>query len=54
MDKKMKRKNSKNIVGGRKKQIVNGIQFAGVTALFMLYMVPFLLLIINSFKKKRY
>ena len=53
MDKKMKRKNSKNIVGGKKKQIVNGIQFAGVTALFMLYMVPFLLLIINSFKKKR-
>lgn len=53
MSEKMKNNKSKNIVGGRKKQIVDGVQFAGITALFVLYMVPFLLLIINSFKKKR-
>ena len=44
----------KNVkVGGTKRKIVNGIQFTSVLALFVLYMIPFLLLIINSFKKKR-
>ncbi len=37
----------------KKKRIVNSIQFAFITALFALYMIPFMLLIINSFKNKR-
>ncbi len=37
----------------KKKRIVNSIQFAFITALFALYMITFMLLIINSFKNKR-
>lgn len=44
----------KNVkVGGTKRKVISGIQFTSVLALFALYMIPFLLLIINSFKKKR-
>ncbi len=48
-----KKADNKNIVGGRKKRIFDTVQFIGVAALFLLYMVPFILLIVNSFKKKR-
>lgn len=48
-----KTKNKAGIVGGRKKKITDMIQFIGVSAMFVLYMIPFILVLINSFKKKR-
>lgn len=40
-------------VGGTKKTILNITSFAVVVAMFLLYMVPFILVLLNSFKKKR-
>jgi len=48
-----KNKKGNEVVGGTKKKIVDGIQFTCILALFAVYMVPFVLLVINSFKKKR-
>lgn len=40
-------------VGGTKKQLVDVAKLAGLTAAFLFYVVPFLLVILNSFKQKR-
>lgn len=40
-------------VGGIKKQTISIVGFLAVLALFLLYMVPFLLVFLNSFKQKR-
>ena len=40
-------------IGGIKRKIINILIFALVTLLFLFYMVPFVLVLINSFKYKR-
>ncbi len=40
-------------VGGTRKMILDAVGFAAVVILFLLYMVPFVLVILNSFKIKR-
>lgn len=40
-------------VGGAKKQTLSIVGFLVVLAMFLLYMVPFLLVLLNSFKQKR-
>ena len=40
-------------IGGAKKKFKNAIQFTVIAFVFILYMVPFALVIINSFKSKR-
>lgn len=39
--------------GGTKKKVVGIVGFIVIAALFVLYMVPFLVVILNSFKQKR-
>ena len=45
--------NKNKKVGGTKHTVLNGISFVIVTVLFLTYMVPFVLILINSFKQKR-
>lgn len=40
-------------VGGTKKQTLNILGFLAVLLMFLMYMVPFLLVFLNSFKQKR-
>lgn len=40
-------------VGGRKKKVAGIVGFLVIAALFVLYMIPFIVVIINSFKYKR-
>ena len=40
-------------IGGAKKKFKNAIQFIVIAFVFILYMVPFALVVINSFKSKR-
>lgn len=40
-------------VGGTKKRVLDMIGVAGVLVLFLVYMVPFVMVILNSFKAKR-
>ena len=40
-------------IGGAKKKFKNAIQFTVIAFVFILYMVPFALVVINSFKSKR-
>lgn len=40
-------------IGGTKRTLLNGINFVVVAVLFLVYMVPFVLIMINSFKQKR-
>ena len=40
-------------VGGRKRRIKDAVGFLVIIALFLLYMIPFLMVLINSFKQKR-
>lgn len=40
-------------VGGTKKRVFNIVSVVGVLAVFLLYMIPFILIILNSFKAKR-
>lgn len=40
-------------VGGTKRVIASGISFLGLLVAFLLYMVPFALVLLNSFKQKR-
>jgi raffinose/stachyose/melibiose transport system permease protein len=46
------KKNQKK-VGGSKRTALEGLGFAAVAILFLLYMVPFVLILFNSFKQKR-
>ena len=39
--------------GGTKKKVVGIVGFIVIAALFVLYMVPFFVVILNSFKQKR-
>lgn len=40
-------------VGGMKKRVLDTTGFLAVTILFLLYMIPFALVLLNSFKQKR-
>ena len=40
-------------IGGAKKKFKNAIQFTVIAFVFILYMVPFAVVVINSFKSKR-
>ncbi|MFA7119404.1 MAG: carbohydrate ABC transporter permease [Sphaerochaetaceae bacterium] len=40
-------------VGGRKKQVLSAVIVLIILALFLLYMFPFLMVLLNSFKSKR-
>ncbi len=40
-------------VGGTKRKIVDLVGFAGTLVMFILYMVPFALILLNSYKQKR-
>lgn len=40
-------------VGGARKRAFDAVSVAGVLAVFLLYMIPFILIILNSFKAKR-
>ena len=40
-------------VGGTKKKVLDVTGFAAVAVLFLVYMVPFILVLLNSFKYKR-
>lgn len=40
-------------VGGTKKRVFDIVSVVGVLAVFLLYMIPFILIILNSFKAKR-
>lgn len=40
-------------VGGTRRKLINGGICAGIFLLFALYMVPFILVLLNSFKQKR-
>lgn len=40
-------------VGGTKRHIKDAVGFLVIIALFLLYMIPFLMVLINSFKQKR-
>lgn len=40
-------------VGGTKKRVFDVVSVVGVLAVFLLYMIPFILIILNSFKAKR-
>lgn len=40
-------------VGGTKKKVMNGVMLAGLFAAFLFYIMPFMLVILNSFKEKR-
>lgn len=40
-------------VGGARKKVLDMTGFLAVVAVFLLYMVPFVLVLLNSFKKKR-
>lgn len=44
-------KNAK--IGGTKRKVLDVIGFVAVVLMFLLYMVPFILVLINSFKQKR-
>lgn len=44
---------AKSNIGGTKKKMLTAAGVTGMFVLFMLYMVPFILIIINSFKSKR-
>ncbi|MFA9375970.1 MAG: carbohydrate ABC transporter permease [Lachnotalea sp.] len=45
--------NTKKTVGGTKKIVVDYIKVFSMAAMFILYMVPFVLIILNSFKYKK-
>ena len=40
-------------VGGTKRRVLDVVGFTAITVLFLLYMVPFILVLLNSFKQKR-
>lgn len=40
-------------VGGTKRRVLDIVGFAAIVVLFLLYMVPFILVVLNSFKQKR-
>lgn len=40
-------------VGGGKKKVIDLLQFFIITFVFIIYMIPFALVVINSFKQKR-
>ena len=44
-------RNSK--VGGTKRRVLDVVGFTAIIVLFLLYMVPFILVLLNSFKQKR-
>lgn len=40
-------------VGGTKRRVLDIVGFVAIVVLFLLYMVPFILVLLNSFKQKR-
>lgn len=40
-------------VGGTKRRVLDVVGFTAIIVLFLLYMVPFILVLLNSFKQKR-
>lgn len=40
-------------VGGTKRRVKDAVGFLVIIVLFLLYMIPFLMVLINSFKQKR-
>lgn len=45
--------NTKNKVGGIRRVVIDGIKIVSILVMFALYMIPFVLIILNSFKYKR-
>lgn len=45
--------NTKNKVGGARRLATDGFQAISILVMFLLYMIPFVLIILNSFKYKR-
>ncbi|MDD3213529.1 MAG: carbohydrate ABC transporter permease, partial [Eubacteriales bacterium] len=45
--------NRGNVIGGTKARAAQSAQISGMLILFVLYMMPFLLVFVNSFKLKR-
>ena len=43
----------KTVIGGNKKRLIDNLSLAGLTLIFIAYMFPFLMVIINSLKQKR-
>ncbi len=43
----------KNVIGGAKTNAVKGIKFIAITMMFLIYMIPFAMVLLNAFKKKR-
>ena len=44
---------NKNMIGGKKKKVTNILGMAVLLLLFVAYMFPFLMVVINSLKQKR-
>lgn len=42
-----------NTVGGSRKKVIHGIAIAGLVLIFIAYMFPFIMVVINSLKQKR-
>lgn len=43
----------KAVIGGKKAKLMHGLMMAGLIVIFMAYMFPFLMVVINSLKQKR-
>lgn len=41
------------VVGGTKRKVTNALAMAGLIIIFIAYMFPFLMVVINSLKQKR-
>lgn len=44
---------AKTVVGGKKKKITKALSMAGLIVIFIAYMFPFIMVVINSLKQKR-
>ena len=40
-------------IGGTKRKVANGLAMAGMLIIFIAYMFPFIMVVINSLKEKR-
>ena len=43
----------KAVIGGKKAKLMHGLMMAGLIVIFIAYMFPFLMVVINSLKQKR-
>ena len=44
---------AQTVVGGKKKKITKALSMAGLIVIFIAYMFPFIMVVINSLKQKR-